>query len=52
MGAGFGDAALGLSSLFHMRPMTKDGRPVSGGTVRIPIMFRLPHPQAPPAPSQ
>jgi protein TonB len=31
-----------MSRLFKMRPMTKDGSPVSGGTVRIPIVFRLP----------
>ena len=39
---GFGLAALKLSSLFLMRPQTKDGVPVSGGTVRIPIRFVLP----------
>jgi protein TonB len=39
---GFGDAAMRMSKLFKMRPMTKDGSPVSGGTVRIPIAFRLP----------
>jgi protein TonB len=40
--AGFGDAAMRMSRLFKMRPMTKDGSPVAGGTVRIPIAFRLP----------
>jgi protein TonB len=39
---GFGEAAMRMSKLFKMRPMTKDGAPVSGGTVRIPIVFRLP----------
>ena len=39
---GFGDAAMKLSKLFKMRPQTKDGQPVDGGTVRIPIAFRLP----------
>ena len=38
----FGSAALRMSRLFKMRPMTRDGAPVSGGTVRIPISFRLP----------
>ena len=39
---GFGDAALRLSKLFKMRPETKDGAPVSGGKITIPIAFRLP----------
>src|SRR5450432_400814 len=41
-GEGFGPAALAMSSLFRMRPMTRDGQPVSGGIVRIPIRFVLP----------
>ena len=39
---GFGDAAIKLSKLFKMRPQTKDGQPVDGGTVRIPLRFTLP----------
>jgi protein TonB len=39
---GFGDAALKMSRLFKMRPMSRDGQPVDGGTVRIPIRFVLP----------
>jgi protein TonB len=39
---GFGDAAMKLSKLFKMRPMSRDGQPVDGGTVRIPIVFKLP----------
>ena len=39
---GFGDAAMKMSKLFKMRPQTKDGQPVDGGTVRIPIRFSLP----------
>jgi len=39
---GFGEAAMKMSRLFKMRPQTKDGSPVSGGVVRIPIVFRLP----------
>ncbi|HKP78656.1 MAG TPA: energy transducer TonB, partial [Phenylobacterium sp.] len=39
---GFGDAAMKMSKLFKMRPQTKDGQPVDGGTVRIPIRFTLP----------
>jgi len=41
-GEGFGEAALKLMSLFQMRPMLKDGQPIDGGTVRIPIRFVLP----------
>lgn len=41
-GVGFGEAALKLSSLFKMRPQTKDGLPVRGGVVNIPIRFSIP----------
>ena len=37
----FGEAALKLSRLFKMRPMTRDGAPTSGGTVKIPIRFQI-----------
>jgi len=40
-GQGFGDAALHLSTLFRMKPMTRDGRPVDGGIITVPIGFRL-----------
>jgi protein TonB len=41
-GEGFGDAALKLMPRFLMRPPTRDGVPVAGATVRLPIQFRLP----------
>jgi TonB family protein len=41
-GAGFGEAAIRMSDLFKMRPQTKDGHAVDGGTVRIPMNFSLP----------
>jgi TonB family protein len=50
LGQGFGDAALKLAAYFKMRPMTKDGLPVSGGKINIPIRFMLPK-QDPPTPS-
>jgi TonB family protein len=39
-GAGFGAAALLMAPQFVMRPMTRDGVPVKGGTIRIPIVFK------------
>lgn len=39
-GAGFGAAALTLSSQFLMKPAIKDGKPVASG-VRIPLNFEM-----------
>jgi TonB family protein len=39
---GFGRAVLAMADLFRMRPLTVDGQPAAGGTVRIPIRFVLP----------
>lgn len=36
---GFGAAALQLAEVFQMRPTTRDGKPVAGGQVTIPILF-------------
>jgi TonB family protein len=41
-GSGFGEAAVAMSEVFRMRPQTKDGKPVAGGFVRIPINFIIP----------
>ena len=46
-GAGFGAAAMALSARFQMKPMSKDGKPVAGGVVRIPIRFMVPTQPAP-----
>lgn len=37
---GFGEAALNMSGLFRMKPMTRDGQVVAGGSIGIPIAFR------------
>jgi TonB family protein len=41
-GYGFGDAALGISQLMEFKPATRDGVPIDGGMVRIPVAFKLP----------
>ena len=38
----FGSAAMRMAKLFKMKPQALDGSPVDGGTVRIPLSFRLP----------
>ena len=38
-GYGFGASALMLSGSFKMKPLTVDGLPVGGATVRIPLSF-------------
>lgn len=40
-GAGFGEAMLQMAPLFRMKPQTRDGAPVAGAVVRIPMMFKL-----------
>jgi protein TonB len=40
-GAGFGQATIRAASRFRMRPQTVDGKPVEGGTVRVPLVWNL-----------
>ncbi len=39
---GFGEATLKASKVMKMRPLAKDGAPVEGGTVRIPLRWDVP----------
>jgi len=41
-GYGFGAAALAMAPFFQMTPLMADGKPVAGGTVTIPINWKLP----------
>lgn len=49
-GMGFGEATLKLAPLFRMKPATRDGVPVDGALIRMPIVYKLPG-NPPPAPS-
>jgi len=40
-GEHFGDATLALADRFKLRPRTKDGVPVPGGSISIPVYFRV-----------
>lgn len=40
-GLGFGASAVAVASLMRMNPWTRDGRPVAGARIRLPIDFNL-----------
>lgn len=46
---GFGAAAVKAAESFRFKPKTLDGAPVAGGTVRIPLHFKLPPETADPS---
>jgi TonB family protein len=46
-GAGFGEAAFELAGLYWMKPKTRDGEPVGGAVVSVPIVFGQPAQVAP-----
>jgi hypothetical protein len=41
-GWGFGAAAISISNSFRLEPAQRNGRPVEGGNVRVPLRFRFP----------
>jgi hypothetical protein len=49
-GFGFGDAAMEVAGVMQMSPWTKQGAPVEGARINLPIKFVLPDTAAPPAP--
>jgi protein TonB len=40
-GYSFGQSALSLSPKFKMKPQTKDGAPVGGAKVDVPVQFKI-----------
>ena len=40
-GYNFGSSAMSLVPKFKMRPQTKDGAPVGGAKVAVPVIFNL-----------
>jgi TonB family protein len=54
LGFGFGETAIKVVMLYRMKPMMRDGHPVDGGVVIVPMRFQLPGdpstPRPPPSP--
>lgn len=46
---GFGDAVLKVQSKFRLKPQLVDGRPVAGGFIQLPMVFKHPNTGSPPA---
>lgn len=46
-GQGFGQATLRLASRYRMRPATRDGAPIGGARVTIPVSWDVPQSAAP-----
>jgi len=49
-GYGFGQAALDMAGQMQMRPRTRDGQPVGGWSVVVPVRFQLPGAPPPASP--
>jgi len=41
-GFGIGEAAIALVQLSHMQMTTRDGQPVEGGKISLPVAFKMP----------
>jgi TonB family protein len=51
-GVGFGAATLELAGEFRMTPQTRDGVPIGGASVTIPVVYKPPESEAYPTPEE